>query len=250
MSFRLRSRSTPTALPSTTSSQLGQTPDQYSTKPTREMLEIRAHITELLASYQSEITVRDSGTWDGAVDTQVIVDEPRTIAPSALDELNAISLSWNLPDLSLFPEPLALYGQLSDGPLASVGITGSLSEGVNPPLGQHIRSGILPCSSSGSTGYEPGAQDFPPQHGPYSEEQTLSSSSDRHDEHPLPCIMQDKVQCTRPGCSSVVNKHNLTRHINEVHERKVKARCASCGKGFASPYMMEDHIRRGKCESS
>ncbi|KAG2139078.1 uncharacterized protein EDB93DRAFT_1164015 [Suillus bovinus] len=204
----------------------------------REMLEIRACITELLSSDRSDVI---EGTLDGTVDIQAMVHEPQTIAPSALDEINAIAWPSNLP--TLFPEPLAFYDQLSDNPLVSVGITGL--EGVAPPL-SHIRSDVLPWSSSSSDGYNTGVHNIMPQHGMYSERQTLSSSSTRRDE---PCIMQDKVQCTRPGCSSVVNKNCLTRHINEVHERKVKARCAGCGKGFARPYMLEDHIRRAKCEN-
>lgn len=52
------------------------------------MLEIRARITELLVSYQSEITVGDLGTWNGIVDIQANVDEPR-----------AIALSWTSPVL-------------------------------------------------------------------------------------------------------------------------------------------------------
>ncbi|KAG2096355.1 uncharacterized protein F5147DRAFT_778404 [Suillus discolor] len=214
-----------------TPSQLVQAPDQYLMKPTlqsylkyldrhidrmfntyREMLEIRSRIAELLASDQSEVT---EGTWDGTVGIQAIVDEPQTITPSVLHEINATSSE----------------------------ITGSSSESVNDPLGQ-LPQDILPSSSSGSDSYESRAQDFVPQHGTYSEGQTLSSSSARRDEQLLP-----KVRCTQPGCSSVVNKSNLTRHINEVHERKVKARCASCGKGFTRPYMMEDHIRRANCAS-
>ncbi|KAG1799268.1 uncharacterized protein HD556DRAFT_1439674 [Suillus plorans] len=192
----------------------------------REMLEIYSRIRELLPSDQSEVT---EGTWDGTVDIQATVNEPQTIAPSVL------ASAWS-SDLS-FPELLPLYSQLPDGPL------GLLLEGVNHPLGQFSQD-VVPYSSSDPDGYESMAQDFVPQHSTYSEEQTPSSSSVEHDEQ---SPVQERVQCTRPGCSSVVNKSNLTRHINEVHERKVKARCASCGKGFARPYMMDDHILRGKC---
>lgn len=249
------SRPTLTTLPSTTPLPLVQAPDQYSMQPTlqsyleclerhsermintcREMLEIHSRLKELLPSDQSEVT---EGTWDGTVDIQATVNEPQTIAPSVLDEVDAST--WS-SDLS-FPEPLPFYSQLPNGPLASVGSTGLLLEGVNHSL-VHIRKDVVPYSSSDPDGYEPMAQDFVPQHSTYSEEQTLSSSSAEHDEQ-LP--VQEKVQCTRPGCSSVVNKSNLTRHINEVHERKVKARCASCLKGFARPYMMYDHVLRGKC---
>lgn len=95
----------------------------------REMLEIHSRIKELLPSDQSEVT---EGTWDSTVDIQATVNEPQTIAPSVLDEVNASA--WS-SDLS-FPEPLPLYSQLPDGPLASVGSTGLLLEGVNHPLGQ------------------------------------------------------------------------------------------------------------------
>ncbi|KAG1749444.1 hypothetical protein EDB19DRAFT_140269 [Suillus lakei] len=145
------------------------------------------------------------------------------------------------PTSPSFPKPVPFCGQLSDleySPLASVEITGLLSEGADPPLGQFPQE-ILPCSSSGSAGCGPGARGILPQRGMYSEVQTLSSSPARHDEQRPPRIVRDKVQCTRSGCSSVVNKDNLTHHINEVHERKIKARCAGCRKGFARPYMME-----------
>ncbi|KAG2743312.1 hypothetical protein P692DRAFT_20838969 [Suillus brevipes Sb2] len=43
-----------------------------------------------------------------------------------------------------------------------------------------------------------------------------------------------------------VKKDNLTRHVNEMHRRKVKAVCTGCRKGFARPYVLKAHIYRAK----
>ncbi|KAG0701424.1 hypothetical protein DFH29DRAFT_927219 [Suillus ampliporus] len=199
MSMHLH-KSTLTNLPSASFSRLGQAPDQDSMRSTlqsclecldrhndrmvdiyREVMDIRSHITELLASCQPEVTMGDEGA----------------------------------------------------------------RAGVDPAVGQLSRD----LFTSGFVSYELDAQPFRvlPHHDLYSEGQTLSDSSARRDE-PLPLPIEqgsqdkDKVKCTWPGCSRPVNKDNLTRHVNEMHRRRVKAVCAGCGKGFARPYMMKNHI--------
>lgn len=147
------------------------------------------------------------------------------------------------------PEPLPFCSELSDtefGPLESVGVASTLQESVDL-VTRYVRSDLLPCSISS---YEPAA-DFPPRAGPG--EQTSSGSSTRFDEQPPLAVVQsirEKVKCTWPGCLRSIQKENLTRHVNEVHRRKIKAVCNQCGNGFTRPYMMRDHNCRVKCRNS
>ncbi|KAG1749439.1 hypothetical protein EDB19DRAFT_1904540 [Suillus lakei] len=150
-------------------------------------------------------------------------------------------------------EPGAQQGTYSEGQTLSAlrdpCAAESLPEVADPHLGRPPQN-LLPYGISGSTSYEPGARDILPQHSIYSEEQTLPDSSYRHDQPLPPPVVQghqNKVKCTQPRCIAVVNRENLTRHINEVHRRKIKARCDRCGKGFARPYMKKHHILRAKC---
>ncbi|KAG1749445.1 hypothetical protein EDB19DRAFT_1904546 [Suillus lakei] len=189
----------------------------------------------------------ESGTLDNSDYPKAIVDdEPQTITPSALDELNAVSPLLTPLELPILPELLAFRGQLSDQyyrPLESARVMGPLPEDVDPPFGQLPQDLLRGTSSSMS--YELSVQPFLHQHGTYSEGRTLSGSSARRDQSlPSPIVQcsQDKVKCTWPGCSKFVKKDNRTRHVNETHLRKVKAVCAGCGKRFTRPYLRRDHI--------
>ncbi|KAG2041305.1 hypothetical protein BDR03DRAFT_946166 [Suillus americanus] len=183
----------------------------------REMLEIRARITELLTNCEPEVTMED----------EVVDDEPLTIVR----------------------EPLPFYGQLSDlefGPLESFGVASTLQENVD--LVAQLPQELLPCSTSS---YELDTGDFLPQsqNGTCPDGQTSSGSSTGLDKQlPLTVVqgIQEKVKCTWSGCSRVVKKDNLTRHVNEMHRRKIKAVCNGCGKGFTRPYMMKGHSCRVK----
>ncbi|KAJ8589441.1 hypothetical protein M405DRAFT_841876 [Rhizopogon salebrosus TDB-379] len=45
-------------------------------------------------------------------------------------------------------------------------------------------------------------------------------------QEPPPCVVrcsQEKMQCTWPGCSSVIQKGSYVRHVKEIHQRTVKA---------------------------
>ncbi|KAG0701093.1 hypothetical protein DFH29DRAFT_585166 [Suillus ampliporus] len=210
----------------------------------KEMLELRTRITEL-ASWQSGVAVVDSGTWNSSGDLQTFVD----------DEHNAIPPLLTPPDLSRLPEPLGCYGQPSDleyGPLEYLGVNITLPEGVDSLVDQ-LHQDLLLRGTSGFASNEPGVQPFQPQYSTSSEGQTLSDSSVRRDQKlPLPTVQgrQEKVRCTQPGCSRVVRKDGLTRHVNQTHLRKVKSVCASCGKGFTRRYMERDHICRAERRSS
>ncbi|KAJ8594769.1 hypothetical protein M405DRAFT_808420 [Rhizopogon salebrosus TDB-379] len=82
-----------------------------------------------------------------------------------------------------------------------------------------------------------------PQHGTYSEWQTLSDSSASYQESHIPVAQgdQEKVKCTWSGCLRVVKKNSYTRHVDEIHLRKVKALCARCGRAFPRMYMKKNH---------
>ncbi|KAG1778298.1 hypothetical protein EV702DRAFT_1095450 [Suillus placidus] len=256
MDVLLRPESSLTSTPRlTSSSRLGRAPDQDSMRSSlqsclecldrvhdrldcvyKEILEIRIRITELLATYQSEITMADEGALNSSIDLQAIVDDkPQIIVPLALDELNASSPSLTPPELSVLAEPLAFRGQLSDLEYGPLGFTSTLPEGVG-----RVQPDLLLSGTSGVASYGLGIPGFLPQYDKYFNGKTLSESSARHDQQPcLPIAQgsQDKVKCTWSGCSRAVRKDNLTRHVNEMHRRKVKAVCAGCGKRFARPYM-------------
>ncbi|KAG1756302.1 uncharacterized protein EDB91DRAFT_1091809 [Suillus paluster] len=280
----LRPRPRLIAHPSTPSPRLGYTSGQNATISAlqscieyvdriddvcKEILQIRTHFEELLATCQSGVTVGGSSAFNGTVGVQAIGDnEPQTIALVALDMLDVIPPSLTSLDLSPLPRPLARHVQHLDqeyGPLESVSVAGSLSDAIDPPVGQgkfavfaafpsnayHLRPdpGLWLCGASGFIGYELGAQTTLPQHGTYFEGQTLPDSSVRRDQLPLPKVQgsQDKVKCTWPGCLRVFKKDNHTRHVNDTHLRKVKAVCVGCGKKFTRSYMKRDHVCRVRC---
>ncbi|KAG1851795.1 hypothetical protein C8R48DRAFT_676382 [Suillus tomentosus] len=254
----------------TSSSRLGNVPDQDSTRSSlksclecldrvhdrmdcvyKEFLEIRARITELLITVQSEITtVGGEGTLDSDMDSRAIVnDEPQIIVPLAFNELNAVLPLLTPQEFSVLAEPPAFQGQFSDLKYGPLGFgTSTLPEGLS--IGT-IPQNLLPDGSPGVVSYGLGVLGGLPQYDTYSGGKTLSESSTSHDQQPCLPIAQDslshyKVKCIWPECSRAVKKDNLTRHVNEVHRRKVKAVCIGCGKKFARPYMLRDHICRAE----
>jgi hypothetical protein len=125
------------------------------------------------------------------------------------------------------------------------------SEGAGPHLGQNILLDPLLRGTSNSV-YEPSVQPF---QGIYFEEHVPSSSSARPDEKPSVPVVQasrveDKVKCTWYGCSTLVNKDNLTRHVSEVHEGRIKVVCEGCRRPFKRLYQMNEHILRSGCGRS
>lgn len=96
-----------------------------------------------------------------------------------------------------------------------------------------------------TSSYELDVQPFVPQDSIYSEGKTSSGLLSRLSQRLPPPVMQDsqdKVKCTWPGCLKFVRKDSRTRHVNEIHLRKVKTVCAGCGKGFPRSYMKKYHI--------
>lgn len=202
--------------------------------PHEELVEIYNRITELL----SEIPMEDEGMVDSGVDLHTFVDdEHQAIMPLALNEVNTISPSLAPPELSILAESLVFQGQFLDLEHGPLGFTSSLQEGGGLP------QDLLLSETSGFISYEFCVPELLPQDDTYSEKM-LPESSARHDEPRLAPVQggQAQVKCTWPGCSRSVKKNNLTRHVNEMHHRRVKAVCVSCGKGFARPYMLKGHI--------
>ncbi|KAG2753140.1 hypothetical protein P692DRAFT_20723532 [Suillus brevipes Sb2] len=146
-------------------------------------------------------------------------------------------------------------------------ITGTSLEGVDPPLGQIFQGQFatvrgfnlstynvsLDLSRQGTSDiYEPAAQPF---QGIYFEEHVPSNSSVRLDEQLSAPVAQasqvkDKVKCTWNGCSAFISKGCLTRHLEEVHEGKIKAVCKGCGREFKRSCLLNDHILRYGCRRS
>lgn len=117
--------------------------DQESTTSTKEILEIRTCIAEILAKSQSEVATGNSGAWGRSNDLS-FGDEPLNIASVAHNELDANSFLSTPPNLghSLLPQPLLfLNGQPSTqeyGSLAppSVGVGNTLPKGTDPTVYQ------------------------------------------------------------------------------------------------------------------
>jgi hypothetical protein len=102
----------------------------------REMLEIRARITELLDDVHQEVTLVKSGTGESSAYLQAIFDDkPQNIATVAP---NAILPLWPTLNLLGLPQPPAPHGRLSDQKhgLLEIGIVGSLPEDVDPMICQ------------------------------------------------------------------------------------------------------------------
>jgi hypothetical protein len=187
--------------------------------------------------------------------------------PVALNEV----IHPSSTDLPLLPQPSALQhlqGQLpgqescflSQG---SVGVTSILPEGINPLPEQHfpgrvscihrlsfvyhMRLDLFSFGTPYPVSYEPSARPFHssvPQYSIYAEGQTLSGPSTSHHQEPhLPATRsgQEKVECGWTGCSSVITKDSLARHVTEIHLRKVKHTCDRCGKAFTRTYEKKKH---------
>ncbi|KIK43793.1 hypothetical protein CY34DRAFT_11482 [Suillus luteus UH-Slu-Lm8-n1] len=125
-------------------------------------------------------------------------------------------------------------------------VTETLPEEADPHLGQQPQE-LFPYDNE-SASYVPGAHGILPQHSSSSEEQTLLGQR-HHLSLPPPMVQghQNRVMCTQPGCGVILNKENLTRHNNEVHERKIRARCDRCGREFTRPYLKREHVRQARC---
>ncbi|KAG2092798.1 uncharacterized protein F5147DRAFT_779541 [Suillus discolor] len=53
-----------------------------------------------------------------------------------------------------------------------------------------------------------------------------------------------KVKCPWDKCPKFINKDGLSRHINEVHEKKIVAVCPRCDKFFTCTNVMMHHVCR------
>ncbi|KAG2363084.1 hypothetical protein BDR07DRAFT_1609057 [Suillus spraguei] len=199
-----------------------------------EIMEVHARFTELLASCQSQVTIEDSSGWDSSVDIQAISrDGTQTITPVVLDEPGAITPLFTPPNHFLLLESLG-----------SVRVMGP-----PPEPGGQLSQDLLLRNASGLISHELSVQPFLTQHSTYSEEHIPPGCSARRDQRLPSSIMQssqEKMKCAWYGCWKFVKKGNLTRHVNEIHLRKIKAVCTRCRKEFTRPYLKKNHICRIK----
>ncbi|KAG2066353.1 hypothetical protein BDR04DRAFT_1144909 [Suillus decipiens] len=257
--------------------------DRLDRRVHEEIEEVRSVFRNLLDNCQSDVTMEDSGRCDSTVDFQAGLDGLNAIPPfvssqdhcfmpspvphrtsfgdmgslsegtgptqsllpygtHSSDGCGPIQPSLTRPQYSMYPEA---YSALHD-----LRVTESSSEDADLRPGQLFQDSSL-CGMSNSV-HEPAAQPF---QGIYFEKHVLSSSSARSDEQlSIPIIqankVKDKVKCTWNGCSALVNKDNLTRHVKEVHEGQIKAVCAGCRREFKRPYQLSEHILRSGCGKS
>lgn len=173
--------------------------------------------------------------------SQSEVADPRHIRPELLPNGNFGFTSYEPEEqVELFRSVTHFEGQTWPA-LHDPRVTETLPEEADP---HHVRPDLFPYNTE-SAGYVPGARSILPQHGSSSEGQTLPGQ--RHDLSLPPRMVQgrqNRVMCTQPGCGVILNKENLTRHNNEVHERKIKARCDRCGREFTRPYLKRKHDRQ------
>ena len=224
----------------------------------------RICLAEILASCQPEVAYE--GEWKYSnVDLQM-TSGVKLQTPVAHNEVIHPS-SADLPLLSQPSAPQYLQGQLpgqESGFLSQglVGVTSTLPEGINAPPEQrfpgriscihrlsfiyHVRLDFFRFGTSYPVSYEPSARPFHssvPQYSTHAEGKTLSGPSTSHHQEPhLPTRSgQEKVECGWTGCSSVIAKDSLARHVTEVHLRKVKHTCDRCGKAFTRTYEKKKH---------
>ncbi|KAG2092786.1 uncharacterized protein F5147DRAFT_779530 [Suillus discolor] len=55
-------------------------------------------------------------------------------------------------------------------------------------------------------------------------------------------VNRPKVKCPRDKCPKFISEDGLTRHINEVHEKKVVTVCPGCKKAFTRMNVMTHHV--------
>ncbi|KAG1851339.1 hypothetical protein DFJ58DRAFT_728999 [Suillus subalutaceus] len=139
----------------------------------------------------------------------------------------------DLDTISPSSAPPQEYGPLSQD---SVGIVNATTD---PPVEQ--LSPDLMFAGSGSHVVPPFQSSV---NGHVTEKQPTSGSSAKRYPHLcLPIMLggQKKVKCTWPGCSSILKKDSHTRHVDNIHLRKVKAICSRCGRGFTRTYAKTKH---------
>ncbi|KAG1805794.1 uncharacterized protein BJ212DRAFT_1390413 [Suillus subaureus] len=244
-----------------------------------EIQEIHSLFMDLLDNYQSDVMMADSGGYGGTVVPQAGIAIPPFV--SSHD-------SGFVPQPAPYRTSFGVMGSLSEGRGALQGllphsvrsstdyrpaaqpsltqpqhsmnseafsgfrdpcITESLTEGVNPRFGQLFQD--LSLRDTSDPVHKPTALPF---QGIYYEHVAPSSSARPDERLSVPVVqvsqVKDKVKCTWHGCAVLVNKDNLTRHVEEVHEGKIKVVCAGCGRKFKRQYQMNEHVLRFKCGRS
>ncbi|KAJ8592901.1 hypothetical protein M405DRAFT_931194 [Rhizopogon salebrosus TDB-379] len=115
---------------------------------------------------------------------------------------------------------------------------------TSPPASQP--SPDLPPGTSvyANYGVSPPLPSFAPQNDTCFEGQVFSDPSDICHQEPPPHVVwnsKEKMRCTWPGCSSVIQKGSYARHEKETHRRTVKGVCAHCSMPFRRLYLKRNH---------
>ncbi|KAG2094450.1 uncharacterized protein F5147DRAFT_763881 [Suillus discolor] len=184
-------------------------------------------IMNLLENYRSDATMEDS---DGSCTPRSIIR-----VMESLTEGTEGSLPHGTRSADCVTQPQ--YSMYSAGipTFSDPHVRESSSDGLD------ARLDLLLHGTSNSV-YEPAAKPF--QRIYFEPGNALLSSAARPDAElfvPVGQVNQAKVKCTWDKCSALINKDNLTRHVTEVHEGRIKAVCPGCGKEFKCPYQMNKH---------
>jgi len=115
---------------------------------------------------------------------------------------------------------------------------------IDPPASQPSPDLPLGTSVYANYGVSTPLQSFAPQNGTCFEGQNFPDPSVVCDQEPPPRVVrssQEKMRCTWPRCSSVIQKGSYVRHVKETHRRTVKGVCARCSMPFQRLYLKRNH---------
>ncbi|KAG1799271.1 uncharacterized protein HD556DRAFT_1439677 [Suillus plorans] len=208
---------------------------------------------DLLDNCQSDVTMENSGECFSTVDSRAGLNGLDAITPfgSSHDRCFVPQPTTGSPQ-GLLPHSARSSADYVAQPQHSIYSAGfpafcdpRVTRSSSEPEGMDARFDLLLRGTSKPV-YEPSAQTF---QGIYFGEHVPSSSSAGPDAQLSVSVVQanqakDKVECTWDGCSAVISKDSLTRHVEEVHEGKIKAVCTGCGREFKRQYQMNEHIPR------
>ncbi|KAG2107949.1 uncharacterized protein F5147DRAFT_653049 [Suillus discolor] len=258
--------------PSSLWSLAGQAPDQHSTrlqcclqrldglgqrmpKEIQEIEEIHSLIMDILNNnHWSDATIENLGRYDSTIDCQAglygldaistpfvvsshnryLVSQPALHGtfgvPGSLSESTGL-LSHSAPSLadyatqaqhSIYSEAFLFYDPR---------VTESSLADVDTPIELSLRG-------TSDTAYEHDVQSFQGIHS--KEHVTLNSSGRPNAQQSIPVVQasqaKGKIKCIRSGCTTLLTKGSLNRHVREVHEGKIRAVCEGCRKPFKRPY--------------
>ncbi|KAG2074832.1 hypothetical protein BDR04DRAFT_1140418 [Suillus decipiens] len=133
---------------------------------------------------------------------------------------------------------LPLSAPLQEHRSLSQGSAGAFNTTADPPVGQLSPDLML----AGSVNHVvPPSQ---PVDGHVTKRRTTTGSPAKRYPHlyiPIALSGQEKVKCMWRGYSNILKKDSHTRHVDNIHIRKVKAICARCERKFTRAYAKTKH---------